>query len=611
MDSPISDVQSLPSDVPVVVVGGGPAGMIAALQLSKNGVPCLLVERNLDTTKWPKMDITNCRSMELLKRLGVDQGLREVGVPDNYSFDVLFSTGLSEHGRLIEKWDLPSPRAWREKIKNQNDGSMPREPYQRCSQAIFEAWLKPRIEADPMITARFGMKFETLTEDGKGVISSLIDQSGERHIVRSSYVIGCDGAGSKVRQSVGITMTGGPVPGAMYLIHFKSRDLEVLHRQGQFWHIFFLAGSVIISQDEKDTWTIHIPASIDAKASDMDPHAEIKKALGLEESKLAVTVDEILVTSMWRPNIYLADRYVSSGGRVFISGDAAHQNIPTGGYGMNTAVGDSFDIGWKVAAAVHGYGGQSLLQSYEDERRPVGMRNIDRSGAHWKVHATYGEWCGQANGAVSSSSDEGKELREKVAHHVRTHDGENKDQGIELGYRYKSDVVVLLEDAGTEPPWSEKQYIPSTWPGARAPHVFLNDGETSIFDLFGQGPAWTLVDFTQSGDHIKQFKSVLSSLRAKIPLEFVHLPDESHVRKIWEREAVLVRPDDHVAWRAPTGDGLDIDPEKILLIVTGQGQKDIGEELMADRNDHEKIVFTGTIGNVEHGKVEQLAAFQQ
>lgn len=113
----------------------------------------------------------------------------------------------------------------------------------------------------------------------------------------------------------------------MYLIHFKSRDLDVLHRQGQFWHIFFATGHVIIAQDEKDTWTIHTPASIDAKASDMDPHREIKKALGLETSGLVVNVDEILVTSMWRPNIYLADRYVSSGGRVFISGDAAHQNM--------------------------------------------------------------------------------------------------------------------------------------------------------------------------------------------------------------------------------------------------------------------------------------------
>lgn len=113
----------------------------------------------------------------------------------------------------------------------------------------------------------------------------------------------------------------------MYLIHFKSRDLDILHRQGQFWHIFFSTGHVIIAQDEKDTWTVHVPVSIDAIASDMDPYKEISKALGLDKAKIFLNIDEILVTSIWRPNIYLADRYASNGGRVFISGDAAHQNM--------------------------------------------------------------------------------------------------------------------------------------------------------------------------------------------------------------------------------------------------------------------------------------------
>lgn len=284
---------------------------------------------------------------------------------------------------------------------------------------------------------------------------------------------------------------------------------------------------------------------------------------------------------------------------------------PTGGYGMNTAVGDSFDIGWKVAAAVHGYGGRSLLRSYEDERRPVGMRNIDRSGVHWKVHATVWGWVAQANGAVLASSEEGTALRKKIAQHVKAHDGENTDHGIELGYRYQSDVIVLQEDAATEPSWSEKRYVPSTWPGARAPHVFLEDGVTSIFDLFGQGSAWTLVDFSQSGDYIKLFRPALASLKDKIPIEFVHLPNEPHAQKIWERQAVLVRPDDHVAWRSSANGSLDIEPEKIMLIATGQAPNGSTARSAVDRNKTDQVQFTGTIGNIEHGKVEQLAAFQK
>lgn len=279
---------------------------------------------------------------------------------------------------------------------------------------------------------------------------------------------------------------------------------------------------------------------------------------------------------------------------------------------MNTAVGDSFDIGWKVAAAVRGYGGRSLLQSYEDERRPVGMKNIDRSGAHWKVHVTCWERSGQSEGAISSDSEKGKALREELAQHLVTHDNENKDHGLELGYRYKSDVIVLQEDPSTEPPWLEKHYIASTWPGARVPHVFLKDGVTSIFDLFGQGSEWTLVDFSQEGDYVKLFQSAQASLKVKIPIKFVHLPDEPHARKVWERDAVMVRPDDHAAWRSSTGKGLNFDAEKILLTATGQASNDFAARLVNDGGKKaDEVVFTGTVGNVEQSKVEQLAAFQR
>jgi hypothetical protein len=284
---------------------------------------------------------------------------------------------------------------------------------------------------------------------------------------------------------------------------------------------------------------------------------------------------------------------------------------PTGGYGMNTAVGDSFDIGWKVAAAVHGYGGRSLLQSYEDERRPVGMKNIDRSGVHWKVHVTHWERSAQSDGAIFSASDKGGALREEIARHLQTHDNENKDHGLELGYRYKSDVIVLLEDTSAEPPWLEKHYIPSTWPGARAPHVYLKDGLTSIFDLCGQGSEWTLVDFSQLGDYIKLFQSALASLKAKIPCKFIHLPDEFHAHKVWERDAVLVRPDDHVAWRSSLGGGLDFDAEKVLLIATGQSPNDFTTRPVVHGGTNDGVVFASTVGNVEQSKVEQLAAFQK
>ncbi|KIW14849.1 hypothetical protein PV08_07634 [Exophiala spinifera] len=608
-------------ETPVLVVGAGPAGLIAALQLATNGQKCMLVERNRTTTSWPKMDITNVRSMELLKRLSVDQGLRNVGVPQQYSFDVLFSTSIAEGGKLLAKWDLPSPDEWRRRIREQNDGSMPREPYQRCSQAIFEAWLKPQIEANPLIETHFGWTFKTLEESPDGVRCSVLDLDGQEHVIDAKYVIGCDGAGSKVRAAIGSQLVGGAVPGASYLVHFKSRDLSKLHRQGQFWHIFFTSGATIISQDENDTWTIHVPVPIGTDAKTLDPKEAIFTGLGGELGRLEIEVDEILVTSVWRPNIFLANKYTSDHGRIFISGDAAHQNIPTGGYGMNTAVGDSFDIGWKVAAVLAGYGGEHLLRSYEPERRPVAARNIERSGVHMGLHQEIQTWSSQAPGVITSQTPEGEALRSKVAAKYEAQDGENKDLGLELGYRYTTSPVVVGEDARDEPTWNFRHYVPSTFPGVRAPHVFLKDGETSIFDLFGTGPEYTLVDFTAGGSYGSVFAA--AAAEAHVPLKVVRLPDEAHVRRIWERDAVLVRPDDHVAWRAAEGDGVAADPElakEVLAVAVGQKQsasslrlKDAtaAEVAYAKPSHLNGEAFTGTTGVQKHEEVQSLAAFQQ
>ncbi|KIX01108.1 uncharacterized protein Z518_10174 [Rhinocladiella mackenziei CBS 650.93] len=591
---------------PVLVVGAGPSGLIASLQLAANGIKCMLVERNLDTTKWPKMDITNCRSMELLKRLKVDQGLRKVGVPPRYSFDVNISSGLSDGGEVIAKWDLPSPDWWYEHIKEHNDGSMPREPYQRCSQAIFEAWLKPRIQAEPLVDSYFGMKLESLIESDTGVEGELTDISGETHIVQAQYVIGCDGGGSRVRKSFESKLIGGPVPAMLFLVHFKSRDLSRIQRQGQFWHIFFTSGHVIIAQDEVDTWTAHIPLPLDFDTSTLDPKEAVYRALGGSLAPYPIDIDEILVTSSWRPNICIAEKYISPHGRVFLSGDAAHQNIPTGGYGMNTAVGDSFDIGWKLAAVLSGYGGPALLQSYEDERRPVAARNIERSGVHWQVHSMYKELVNKTGDAVTSKTPEGEHIRAQIAGHVTKFDGENKDHGIELGYRYHGSPVIVPDKNTKEPEWNERHYIPSTWPGARAPHIFLNDGKTSIFDLFGVGREFSLVDFTPDGRFSAAFEPAAKNMA--IPLKSIFLPDEMHARKVWERDAVLVRPDDHVAWRSSDDKVENVDVEQILSIVVGKRPvppNGAGGGLIRDSG------FTGTIGNVDQDQVKGLAEFQR
>lgn len=395
----------------------------------------------------------------------------------------------------------------------------------------------------------------------------------------------------------------------MLLVHFKSRDLTALQQQGQFWHIFFSHGGVIISQDEIDTWTVHQPIGLDTDWEAMDAEETIRNALGGSIGPFPLKIDQVLLKSAWRPNICVAERYTSPGGRVFLSGDAAHQNIPTGGYGMNSAVGDSFDLGWKLASVIKGYGGRFLLDSYETERKPVAVRNIERSGVHHSVHQEYVGWVREAgHGAVTAQDAAGRALRQRIADHVLSHDGENQDHGIEMGYRNEQSPVVISEPNTSAPEWNYRNYIPSTWPGARAPHVFLADSETSIFDLFG--PEYTLVDFSPDGKWAGRFSEVAG--RLTIPLKTVHLPDEPHVAGIWERQAVLIRPDDHVAWRAPANLDTPVDVERMLNIAVGKlssaSEASITDDVLVKVR---KDGFSGTIGNVNRDEVKLLAAFQK
>ncbi len=357
-----------------------------------------------------------------------------------------------------------------------------------------------------------------------------------------------------------------------------------------------------------DTWTTHLFIPLDTDIKSLDPKETVYEVLGGSAGRYPIEIDEVLVTSSWRPNICVSDRYRSAKGRVFLSGDAAHQNVPTGGYGMNTAVCDSFDIGWKVSAVVSGWGGEHLLRSYEPERRPVAVRNIDRSGVHMSVHGTWWDWCREAGPTTTAQTEEGKKLRARIADLARERDGENKETGMELGYRYNGSPIVVPDTEAEEPMWEERRYIPSTWPGARAPHIFLADGKTSIFDLFGTH--FTFVDFSSDGNLAQRFGAVAREM--KIPLKPVHLPHEAHARSIWGRDGVLIRPDDHVTWRTPLNPTTQVDVEEVLLVAAGRKSAPHTENTndIHPAASAEDRAFTATIGNVDQENVAMMAEFQ-
>ncbi|KAF5989870.1 monooxygenase [Fusarium bulbicola] len=223
------------------------------------------------------------------------------------------------------------------------------------------------------------------------------------------------------------------------------------------------------------------------------------------------------------------------------------------------------------------------------------------------VHQDYVGWVTEAGPElILSQSTQAKELKERIHRHVQEHAGENQDHGIEMGYRYNNSPIILRPgDDSKEPQWSHRSYIPSTWPGARAPHLFLGDGKTSIFDHFGQG--FTLIDFSQDGKWAARFTE--TAKRIGIQLKLVHLPQETTAREIWGRDAVLIRPDDFVSWRA-SEEGYEEDNEHILRVAAGYKATEVDATVHMSE-DVKTNGFTSTVGNVQEDGIKLTAAFQK
>ena len=493
--------------VPVLIAGGGPVGMTLARTLASFGVRSLLVERNPSTTRHPKMDITNGRSMELFRRLGLADRLRAVAVPEANNFDISWITSLT--GRELHRFRYPSVVQKRAEIRARNDGTQPREPAMRVSQVMIEPVLRDAILGDPLVEARWGVAFEDFTQDDEGVTATLRTvETGATEQVRCDFLAGCDGGSSLVRDQLGIGLDGKAAVAHRYMIHFQSDARDILQAFGIAWHYQTDKGT-LIAQDDKDTWTLQtrMPAQ-----GEPDPEAVLDAWVGKTFAR------KILVANPWFTHLLLADRY--QGGRVFLAGDAAHQYIPTGGYGMNTGIGDAVDLGWKLAAALKGFGGLGLLDSYERERRPVGYRNRLASERHTSVRLKIAE--------LYASERDPDALGRAIA---ALGNAENESWGVEFGYRYD----------GVEP--NPVVYEPTTAPGARLPSVFLRDG-SALYDRLG--PWFTLLCFggADPSDLIDA---------APAPLDIV-VVDDASLAPIYEASLVLVRPDTHVAWR---GNGCD------------------------------------------------------
>ncbi|KAF3071517.1 Tetracenomycin polyketide synthesis hydroxylase TcmG [Trichoderma lentiforme] len=555
-------IETLPSDT-VLVVGGGPVGLLLVKTLAHHGVKSVLLERHYTTTTWPKMDLTNSRSMEIFRSLGMAEELRKLAVPAKFPFTCLFSTGLNDE-KAASSWDLPSAEKLNEQILTQNDGSLPLEPWMRISQVIFESWLKNVCVEDPLVDIRSGWKATSAKENNDGVEVTAIDaKTGEETTFHSRYAVGCDGANSVVRESLGIKLDGGPLPGRALLVHFKSRDLTRLQKQGQFWHIFFPktveeGGSMkgaIIAQDEIDTWTIHRFLSADFDDSQLSSEDAVYSTLGGAGEPFPIKIDEVLVRSTWNPSVAIAQGFMGPKQRIFLAGDACHQMPPTGGYGMNTGIAEAFDLGWKLAAAVNGWAGPQLLATYEQERRSVALLALQTAKGHIGRLMAMPKSVEFSGKTLQAGGEEARAMLNRVHEYVQANDAHNKSLGVELGYRYTSSICLpdqAQDELPSPPEFDERHYIPTTVSGYRAPHVFLQD-KTPIFDHYGKD--FTLITFKNSQQHLQAIDWLTQSAeRLKVPLRISSLDGETKAHSVWSADLILVRPDGFVSWR---GNSLD------------------------------------------------------
>jgi len=529
-------------EVQVLVVGGGPVGMTLAHELAVRGVRCMLVERNPDTTAHPKMDITNSRSMELFRRSGLSERLRAAAVAEDHPFDVAWITTLAGHE--LHRFGYESPARLRRRIQENNDGSSPVEPPMRVSQIIIEPVLKTAIDNQKLVKVRFGVAFERLEELADGVLATVRDlDKNISEQVLCRYLVGCDGGNSQVREQLGVGLTGEARLAKRFITHFHSDARTLLQRWGVAWHYQSALGT-LVAQDDHSTWTLlsRLPDEIQAANN---PGALLTQFAGTGFDH------RIIVSNAWSPHLLVADRY--GRGRVLLAGDAVHQYIPTGGYGMNTGIGDAFDLGWKLAALVQGWGGPALLASYEIERRPIGLRNCAAARRHNQVRVEIAQLYNQDIFEVGAI---GAAARARVAHGIaELGNAENESAGIEMGYSYEHSPIIC-EEVGVRVPSDPLRYAPTTIPGVRLPNVFLADS-SAVFDLLG--PWFTLLMF---GPHDAE-PFIAAALSIGAPLMVRRL--DPALKSLYAADLVLVRPDHHVAWRGGSAEHA----ASVLARVTG------------------------------------------
>jgi 2,4-dichlorophenol 6-monooxygenase len=564
----------------VLIVGSGPAGSSAALFLSDLGVPNIMITKYRWTANTPRAHITNQRTMEIFRDLGIEDQVLADATPHGMIGDTVFCTSIAgeEIGRILSWGTHPARHADYELAS----------PSLNCD--IPQTYLEPILVKNATVRGtqtQFSTEYVSHTQDADGVSVRVLNRlTGTEYTIRAKYLIGADGARSKVAADIGLPYEGQmDIAGSMN-ITFKA-DIAALvgHRPSVlYWvvqpgsNIGGIGAGLVRMVRPWNEWLIvwgfdineEPPAVTDESATQI-----VRNLIGVPDLDV-----EITGTSLWGNNEQYATRLQS--GRVFCAGDAVHKHPPSNGLGSNTSIQDSYNLAWKIAAVLTGQAGDALLETYTTERAPVAKQIVTRANQSGREFGQLFEALGidkaesaeEMHALIEARKDntaEGAAKREAIQAAMEIKNYEFNAHGVELGQHYDSSAIV--SDGTTRPAPArdpELYYEASTHPGGRLPHAWVGDSsrKLSTHDLapYGQftlftgttGQEWTTAA-QKVGDQLGiAIGSVLIGPGQDVTDLYF---DWAKLRGVAEDGAVLVRPDKHVGWRA---DRLPADPEDAL-----------------------------------------------
>jgi 2,4-dichlorophenol 6-monooxygenase len=557
------------TETDVLIVGAGPAGLSSALFLSQYGIPNVLVERYRWLAHTPRAHITNQRAVEILRDMGLEREVIAKATPQELMGNQVFCTSLAgEELARMRTWGThPARRAEYELASPSSICDLP--------QTLLEPILLEAAAARGT-EVRFKTEYLALEQDDDGVTATVRHRStGEVSQIRAKYLLGADGSRSKVAADVGLPMEGQmAIAGSMNILieadltHLVADRPSVLYWILQPGSTIGGVGMGVVRMVRPwNQWLLIWGYDIN------DPKPEVNEAEArriahrlIGDDTLDIAVRDI---SLWTNNRAYMTRY--SAGRVFCMGDACHRHPPNNGLGANTSIQDSYNLAWKLAHVLRGHADPSLLDTYDDERAPIGRQVVERAN---KSIAEFGAIfdalgltdstdAGQMRANMDALKDDAPaaaDQRRRLRQALQLKDYEFNAHGVELNQRYRSAAVV--PDGTDEPAYDrdpELHYHPTTWPGARLPHCWvLHEGrKVSTIDLAGKG-RFTLLTGIGGEGWVRAAGEIAARTGVEVAAfvigpgrEVIDVYDDwASLSEVAERGCVLVRPDLHVAWRS-------------------------------------------------------------